>query len=57
MKMVCSPRWAPRRLAEPGILKRVAVFVDAPHPGCGIADELLGPDDEHHQARPRHERA
>ena len=35
----------------PGILEREAVFVDAPHPGCDVADDLLGADDEDHLSR------
>src|SRR5260370_1006054 len=39
-----------------GILERVAVFIDAPHPGGDVADDFLGADDEDHLPRPRHER-
>src|SRR5207244_3047789 len=27
--------------AGPGIFERVAVFIDSPHPGCDVADDLL----------------
>src|SRR5260370_1164621 len=43
-------------LPGPGILERVAVFMDTPHPGCDVADDFLGADHEDPLPRPRHER-
>ncbi len=47
MRMLFTPLGPP----DPGILERVAVFVDTPQPRCDIGDDLLGPDDEDHTRR------
>ena len=45
---VVHPARHPIRSPGSRILERIAVLVDAPHPGCDIADDLLGSDDEDH---------
>ena len=57
MRMLFTPAGHSVVSPGPGILERVAVFIDTPHPGCDVTDDLLGPDDEDHLSRTRRERA